>query len=361
MRRSEPMHCLDGTERSSEPTPRRVAKRARPLVSVLLPYRNNAPTIEEAIRSVLAERDVDLELVAIDDGSTDEGPAVVARLAASDPRVVRCATGGAGIVTALAHGASVANGTFVARMDGDDISLPGRFAAQVALLDTDPSLGAVATRVEGFPESAVGEGLRLYIEWQNSLVTAADHARELFVESPICHPSVMLRRAALDAAGGFVDVRWAEDYDLWLRIDALGLGIAKVPRVLFRWRHREGRLTFSDGRYSLPLFDEVKARYLAPKLHARALPVTLWGAGKTGKRMARALEPHGIRAARFVDIDPLKIGRTARGAPIVHPRSLHPGTTTVVCAVGARGARPLIRAHLVSHGFTEGTDFFFAA
>lgn len=334
---------------------------ARPLVSVLLPYRNSAPTLEEAARSVLAERDVDLELVAVDDGSTDAGPAIIAALAARDPRVIPCATGGAGIVAALAHGASRASGAFIARMDGDDVSLPGRFSAQLALLESDRTLGAVATQVEGFPEAAVGEGLRLYIAWQNALVTPADHARELFVESPVCHPSVMLSRAALDAAGGFVDVRWAEDYDLWLRIDALGLGLAKVPRVLFRWRHREGRLTFSDGRYSLPLFDEVKAHYLAPKLLARGLPVTVWGAGKTGKHLARALEPHGVRAVRFVDIDPLKIGRTARGAPIVAPEALVRGETTLVCAVGARGARSLIRARLVERGFVEGADFLFAA
>lgn len=334
---------------------------SRPLVSVLLPYRNNAATIEEAARSVLADRDVDLELVAIDDGSTDEGPGIVAALAAEDARVVACAAGGVGIVKALSHGLARARGPLIARMDGDDVSLPGRFAAQVELLESDRALGLVATQVEGFPEGAVGEGLRLYIAWQNSLVSAADHARELFVESPVCHPSVMLRRDALESAGGFVDVPWAEDYDLWLRVDALGLGIAKVPRVLLRWRHREGRLTFSDGRYALPLFDEVKARYLAPKLLGRGLPVTVWGAGKTGKRLARALEPHGVRAVRFVDIDPRKIGGVARGVTIVPPEALVRGESTVVCAVGARGARALIRAHLLERGFEEGSDFLFAA
>lgn len=333
----------------------------RPLVSVLLPYRNNAATIAEAVVSVLAERDVDLEVVAIDDGSSDEGPAIVAALAREDARVVMAATGGVGIARALAWGLERARGEVIARMDGDDVSLPGRFAAELSLLESDPRLGAVATQVEGFPESAVGEGLRRYIAWQNTLLTAEDHARELFVEAPLCHPSVVLRRAALEAAGGFADVRWAEDYDLWLRLDAAGFGLAKVPRVLFRWRHREGRATFSDGRYSLPLFDEVKARYLAPRLAARARPLTLWGAGKTGKRLARALEANGVRAARFVDIDPKKIGGVARGVGIASPAALVRGEHSIVCAVGARGARDLIRAYLVPRGFIEGDDFLFAA
>ncbi len=333
----------------------------RPLVSVLLPYRNNAATIEEALRSVLVERDVDLEVRAIDDGSTDVGPAIVARIAREDARVVTSATGGVGIANALAAGAAGARGDFIARMDGDDVSLPGRLVAEIALLERDASLGAVATQVEGFPEGAVGEGLRLYIAWQNTLLTAEDHARELFVESPVCHPSVVLRRAALDSAGGFVDPLWAEDYDLWLRLDAAGFGLAKVPEVLFRWRHSEGRLTFNDGRYALPLFDEVKASYLAPKLHARGRPVTIWGAGKTGKRLARALEPHGIRPVAFIDIDPRKVGRVARGVPIRAPESLVRGATTIVCAVGVRGARPLLRDRLGRLGFTEGDDFLFAA
>ncbi|MFO0590560.1 MAG: glycosyltransferase [Polyangiaceae bacterium] len=332
-----------------------------PLVSVLLPYRNNAPTIEEALASVLQDRDVDVEVLAIDDGSTDAGPAVVEGIARADDRVVRLASGGVGIANALARGARAARGRFVARMDGDDVSLAGRLAAEVALLEADPSLGAVATQVEGFPEGAVGEGLRRYIEWQNTLVSAADHARELFVESPVCHPSVMLRRSALDAAGGFEDPRWAEDYDLWLRLDAAGFGLAKVPRVLFRWRHREGRLTFNDGRYALPLFDEVKAKYLAPKLRARGRPITIWGAGKTGKRLARALEPHEIRPIAFVDIDPRKIGSVARGVRIHPPESVVPGATTIVCAVGARGARDVLRPRLRALGLVEGDDYLFAA
>lgn len=333
----------------------------RPLVSVLLPYRDCAPTIEEALRSVLAERAVDLEVLAIDDGSRDAGPAIVAAIARADPRVVPCSTGGAGIARALASGAARCRGELVARMDGDDVSLPGRIEAAATLLESDPSLGLAATQVEGFPEAAVGSGLRLYIEWQNALITPRDHARELFVESPVCHPSVVMRREALERAGGFLDVPWAEDYDLWLRLDAAGYGLAKVPQVLFRWRHREGRLTFSDGRYALPLFDRAKARYLAPKLLARGRPVTVWGAGKTGKRIARALEAHGVVASRFVDIDPLKIGRTARGAPVVPPGALARGEATVVCAVGARGARDLIRAHLAVRDFVEGEDYLFAS
>lgn len=330
------------------------------LVAVLMPYRDAAATVEEAARSILAQEGVRLELVAVDDGSRDDGPALVQAIAASDPRVVPVAGEGRGIVAALARGLAAARGDVIARMDADDVALPGRLARQAAALDEDPRLGVVGTQVETL--GPCGEGMRRYVAWQNGVVSAADHARELFVESPLCHPSVALPRRALDAVGGWREAPWAEDYDLWLRLDAAGWRIAKVPEVLLRWRQREGSLTFSDPRYSAACFRDARACYLAPKLLSAGRPVVVWGAGPTGRRLARALEANGVRAARFVDIDPRKIGRTARGAPIVAPDALRSrADAVVVVAVGARGARQIVRDQLTARGFVEGTDFVCAA
>jgi hypothetical protein len=244
-------------------------------------------------------------------------------------------------------------------MDADDVALPGRLARQLAVLASDARIGALGTRVETL--GACGEGMRRYVAWQNAIVSPEDHERELFVESPLCHPSVVLRREALDDAGGWREGPWPEDYDLWLRLDARGWKLAKVPEVLLSWRQGEGRATFTDPRYALERFTEARARYLAPKLAAARRPVAVWGAGPTGKRLARALERHGVHASRFVDIDPRKIGRVARGAPVVASGALRVGDETIVVAVGARGARDLVRAELTGRGFVEGVDFVCAA
>jgi glycosyltransferase involved in cell wall biosynthesis len=330
-----------------------------PLVSVLMPFRDAADTVEEAVRSVLAQDGVTLELVAVDDGSRDDGARRVSELAREDPRVVLLPARGTGIVAALAQATAAARGRILARMDADDVALPARLARQAGALAADARLGAVGTRVELL--GPCGEGMRRYVAWQNSLVTPEDHARDLFVESPLCHPSVALRRDALEAVGGWRDPPWAEDYDLWLRLDAAGWRLAKVPEVLLRWRQRAGSLTFTAERYAPQRFREARSFHLAPKLARAARPVVVWGAGPTGKRLARALEAHGVRCGRFVDIDRRKIGRTARGAPIVAPAALRPGEDVVVVAVGTRGARELVRAHLRAHGFVEGDDFVCAA
>src|SRR5262249_23262282 len=246
-------------------------------------------------------------------------------------------------------------------MDADDLCHPDRLALQVAALLADPSLGAVGTRVQAFPDDSVKNGMRRYVDWQNSLVTSFDHAREIFIESPLCHPSVVLRRSALDAVGPWREGPWPEDYDLWLRLDAAGFGLAKVPETLLRWRHHAGRATFSDPRYAPKRFRQAKAPHLAKRLRSLGRPIAIWGAGPNGRRLARALEAHAIRADFFVDIDPCKIGRSARSRPIVAPETLRRGTHTVLGAVGSLGARDLIRAQLESHGFIEGTDSLFAA
>ncbi|UJR80720.1 glycosyltransferase [Sandaracinus amylolyticus] len=332
-----------------------------PRISVLLPYRDVAETIDEALSSVLAEREVPIEVIAIDDASRDASAAKVA--AFRDPRVVMVRGEGAGIVRALQLGITHARAPFLARMDGDDVSLPGRFAAQLDALERDARLAVIGGRVDAFPDHVVQDGMRRYVAWMNALVSPEEHARDLFVEAPLCHPSVTIRRDALEQVGGYRDTEWAEDYDLWMRLDAAGWSFAKIDRDVLRWREREGRLTFSDPRYSHERHRALKARFLAPKLArlARGRALTCWGAGPTGRRFARALEQEGARFSRFVDIDPRKIGRIARGAPIVGPDVIDRARELIVVSVGAAGARALIRAELTSRGWIEGDEFVCAA
>ena len=326
------------------------------MLSVLLPYRDARETLREAMASVLAEGGLD-ELVAIDDGSRD-GSGEIAR-SLQDPRIVHVTTAGIGVAGALAGGLAAARGDLIARMDADDVSLPGRLAAELELLEGDASLGVVGCQVE--PLGEVTDGMRGYLAWQNALVTPEDHAREMFVEAVLCHPTATMRRVAVERVGGFRDAPWAEDYDLWLRMDAAGVRMAKVPRVLYAWRRHAAQVTFRDPRCSIERLRQGRAAYLAPRLRSLGRPLCIWGAGPTGKRLARELEKIGQRAELFVDIDPRKIGHRRRGAPVVGKESLPAGTHTIVVAVGARGARDLVRAELLGRGLAEGRDFVCAA
>jgi glycosyltransferase involved in cell wall biosynthesis len=335
-----------------------------PTVSVLLPVRNGGRWLETGLVSLARQTLADIEVVAVDDGSDDDSGAVLDRWAGRDPRFTVVHQPAAGLVAALNRGLERCRAPLVARMDADDVSHPRRLELEAALLASRPDLGVASCLVRHFPWRRTARGFRLYEEWLNTLRTHDEMARERFVESPLAHPSVMVRREILMESGGWRDLGWAEDYDLWLRLFEAGVRFAKVDRCLFFWREHGERLTRTDPRYSVPSFLRCKARYLARGPLACARTVVLWGAGPTGRRLSKFLAEEGVGITAVVDIDPKKIGGAMRGIPIIAPEQLPDqlGTgTVVVAAVASRGARELIRGRLVEFGLEEGGGFWCVA
>ena len=336
---------------------------AAPRVSVLLPVRDGLPFLPEALSGLAAQSLDDFEIVAVDDGSRDGSGELLAGWA--EPRLRLLRRPAAGLVAALNHGLAHCRGAYVARMDADDLVARRRLELQAAALDADPSLGVVSCRVRHFPSAAVGVGFRIYERWLNRLLSHEEILRERFIESPLPHPSVMLRREVLESAGGYRDRGWPEDYDLWLRLAQAGVRFAKLRRCLVGWRAHPGRLTLTDGRYAVERFLACKAHHLARGPLAGHPPV-VWGAGQTGRRLAKHLEREGAAPTAFVDIDPAKIGRRLRRRPVIAddelPRLLSRlERPVVVSAVSSRGARELIRQRLRGWGLVEGREFWCAA
>lgn len=328
------------------------------LISVLLPARDAAATLPAALSGVLAQRGAELELVCVDDGSTDGTAGILEQARRQDGRVRVVQGEGRGLVAALNLGLAQCRGALIARMDADDLVHHDRLRLQEALLLREPALGAAGSLVRCFPRPLT-RGLARLEEWLDGLVTAPQCREARFIESPLVHPSATFRRAALEAVGGWQDHGWAEDWDLLLRLLERGFEVAKVPEVLLWWRDSPGRLTRTGAVYRAEQMVRLRAHYLA-RGPLRDRPFELWGAGPTGKRLARALEAHGLRPRRFWDVDRGK--RVARGAPVLHASELAPpGEALLVCVVGAQGAREEIRALVAARGYLEGSDYLFAA
>jgi GT2 family glycosyltransferase len=329
-----------------------------PRWAVLLPARNAAGTLRAAARSILRGSERDLTLVVVDDASTDATPAVLARLAEEDSRVVPVAGRGAGLPAALNDGLARCDGPYVARMDADDLAHPRRLALQGAALEAVPGLWAVGSQVRAFPRRLVRDGMRRYVAWVNGLTTPALVARDLLVEAPLVHPAATIRRDRLEAVGGWRDGAFPEDYDLWLRLAAAGGRLTNLPRTLLFWRESPGRLTRTDPRYALARHVALKCAHLARVVLPGRREVALWGAGETGRAFAAALELEGLRVVLFVEVDRKKIGRTVRGAPVVSFEAVERARgLPLLVAVGAPGARDLIRGELARRGFEELRDF----
>ena len=333
-----------------------------PLVSVLLPYRDAALTIDACLQSVLAQSFRDFELLAINDHSSDTSLQQAQHFRQRDKRVRCLQAPHEGLVSALNFGLESARGTCIARMDADDRMWPRRLEKQVDALHSHRDWSLVACQVRLFPENRVRAGYREYVRWQNQCLTPADIAADIYRESPFAHPSVTFRKADIVALGGYRDGAFPEDYDLWLRMFQSGLQMAKLPEVLLDWRESPGRLSRVDARYAGHAFDHLRARYLAsdPRLqHER--PVVVWGAGRKTRLRCRPLQQRGFQVHAWIDIDPAKIGNVIQEAPVVAPDWLqqkHPRPMVLVY-VRNHGAHEPIAAFLRDSGYQRGRDYLF--
>jgi glycosyltransferase involved in cell wall biosynthesis len=191
-----------------------------------MPVRNGARWLREAVDSVLDQAFRDFELVVIDDGSVDDTLGVLDQCSRGDDRVRVLRQPPQGIVAALNLGIAAAGGSYLARLDADDIARPDRLARQLAFIERHDRVDLVSSAAQLIDEGGTVVGR----------VTPPNHpgklARHLRRGNPIVHSSVMMRAEAVRRSGGYrTAFGAAEDYDLWLRMGENG-GIANLPEPL---------------------------------------------------------------------------------------------------------------------------------
>jgi hypothetical protein len=199
-----------------------------PKVSVVMPAYNAGQYLAESIASVLRQTFSDLELLIIDDGSTDGTGDILAAI--SDPRVrIASFPNNRGIIAALNEGLSLARGEYIARMDADDVCFRRRFEQQVRFLDRHPEVGILGTAmwVQG------RRGHYLYVPEIND-----DSLKALLPFNCVfAHPTVMMRREVLANAGLAYDTMYkdVEDYGFWLECSKV-TRFANLASPLLRYR-----------------------------------------------------------------------------------------------------------------------------
>jgi hypothetical protein len=235
-----------------------------------------------------------------------------------------------------------------------------RLAEQVELLERKPELAGTGCHVRIFPRRNLQRGYRKYEQWLNAIDSPAAVRREAFVECPVAHPTLLLRREAL--ADGYREQGWPEDYDLVLRLLSSGHEIGMLPRRRLLWRHGPGRLSRSGPQYAIERFAACKADFLARSFLASSDRYTLWGYGSTGRGLRRALAAVGKRPAYIVEMHPGRLGNLIHGAPVVPPAELRrlPRLPLVVAVAGLE-PRCEIRAALRALDYREPDDFICAA
>ncbi len=324
---------------------------------MLLPAFNAAATLAPALRSIVRQTETDWECVIVDDGSTDATAELAREHARRDARFRLVSIEHAGIVAALNAGIAACRGEWVARLDADDLMQRRRLEKQRAVLQAEPAWCGVGCGVRLFPRRNMTDGLRAYEKWLAAISGPRDVAREAFVECPLAHPTLMLRREVL-ASFGYHDAPWPEDYDLVLRLLGAGKQLGTVPERLLHWRDGSSRLSRSSARYSIPAFTACKAEYLARGYLKQVERYVLWGYGDTGKALADALAQRGKHPSAIVELHPGRLGQLIRGVRVIPPEAL-PALPRQPLLVSVAGLKPRteIREALARMGFTESRDF----
>ncbi|HJN72688.1 MAG TPA: glycosyltransferase [Myxococcota bacterium] len=305
-------------------------------VSWLLPVRDD-PRLAEALASI--ELEPGDEVVVVDDGSLVPVPGAIRQPAS-------------GLVAALERGRARCRNPLIARLDADDLALPGRIGAQRRFLRDHPEVAAVGGRAR--IESAT-PGMQAYVDWVNT----CDVNSEIGVESPLFHPAVTFRAEAVEAVGGYRALLAGEpipeDYDLWLRLHAAGWRLGRVEEEVLLIRDHPERLTRTHPAYTRAAFQLTRQAHFGALLRGRR--VAVYGAGKRGRAWLRLLEEVEAELVGLVDVKP---GGTRRGHSIRPIEALGELDFDVLLVAIPRRALAESRAaiHRLRGDLVEGTDWW---
>jgi glycosyltransferase involved in cell wall biosynthesis len=209
-----------------------------PTVSVVMGVRNGGDSLAATLASLSSQEGVSLEIIVVNDGSTDGTAAILEAHAAADPRLRVLERQGRGLTRSLIEGCQAARGPFIARQDAGDISLPGRLRRQLRCLEENPEASFCSTHSrQVVPEGATA---RVYAPEPWELADG--------LTGPASHGSVMMRRSAYERAGGYRPMFYfAQDIDLWSRMVELGSHLV-VPEVLYEATLSPGSISGSRRR-----------------------------------------------------------------------------------------------------------------
>ena len=217
---------------------------APPKISVIMAVKDGEQYLRQAIDSILAQTLNEFEFIIVDDYSSDNSVNVVQGY--HDPRIRHIKNHQhLGLTVSLNRGLELARGEYIARMDADDISLPGRFEEQVHYLDHHPDVAVLGTAIrfidrEGNPlEDVIFPTEHDLIKWY------------LCFYNPIAHPTVMMRPRVIRQAGGYdPDLERSQDYDLWWRIGSIGrLANLNEIHVYFRKHANQVTSAYQDKQF----------------------------------------------------------------------------------------------------------------
>ena len=289
-----------------------------PHVSIITPYKNAEATIAETAASIFAQTHTDWEWILINDHSNQDELIVLENFL-NDPRIRVFKNEGNGIVDALVTGEKHIQGTFVTRMDADDVMPSDKLASFVEVLNNS-SQQIVTGMVTYFSDSGlVSDGYRNYEKWLNDRVLEQDFYKHIYRECPVASANWCMRTTDHFASGGFQNLRYPEDYDLVFRWKKAGLQIKGLEKLTHLWREHPMRTSRNSAHYAQESFFRLK---IAEFVANEQKPIVLLGTGQKGRLTAKLLIERGI-SFLWISHEPEKFPSGIYSVPIYGTEAIH--------------------------------------
>lgn len=330
-----------------------------PLVSILIPFKNTSQFLPECIESILEQTYKNWEVIAIDDHSTDDSISIMKQYAKEDSRIHVFTNNGAGIIEALRMAYSLCKGSYITRMDSDDIMVPKKISTLIEALISNGTGHLAIGKVKYFCEGEIGEGYFKYEKWLNTLTHSGTNYTEIYKECPIPSPCWMVHKSDLDKCDSFQPDRYPEDYDLAFRFFEHGLKCIPSKDVLHLWRDYDYRASRTSENYAQNYFLGIKLHYFFKLNYKESLPLVVWGAGKKGKNLVQNLLSKRVDF-QWICNNPKKIGKEIYGKKLQHFSALRNHTQPQVIITVANGeAQSFIRDYLKGLQLNLEQDCYF--
>ncbi|MGJ8549996.1 glycosyltransferase family 2 protein [Winogradskyella wichelsiae] len=281
---------------------------SQPLVSIVIPFKNTDTFINECISSILNQTYRNWEAIFIDDNSKDKSYKIVENISKIDFRVKLYRNNGNGIIDALRTAYKHSSGSYITRMDSDDLMTSTRLETMVISLENTGKKHIAVGQVKYFRADGLSDGFARYEKWLNKLTLEGNNYTEIYKECVIPSPCWMLHREDFDACGGFNSETYPEDYDLVFRFYKAKYKCIPCDKVLLHWRDYSTRTSRTHEHYAENSFLDLKVDYFLELNYNEARPLAIWGAGTKGKNLAKILLKQNIPFYWICD-NPKKIGK----------------------------------------------------
>lgn len=292
-----------------------------------MPIKSWGPYTADAIASIRQQSYSQLELLLV----TGMDHETVLDKVPSDARIRILKRRQPGIVSALNTGIEAAHGDYIARMDDDDLAHAHRLDTQFNYLERNPSIDICGTTIEFFSTNGSVQGGNLrYQHWLNQTDTPESLVEQLFVESPLPHPTWMAPARTWQTVGAYREFNGPEDYDWLLRAWLAGLTMGKTSGAsnqpdadgpLLQWREHSERLTHRDTRYRREAFIQLKASTLCDARCALGLNhgrgIWIVGTGRNARYWCDALHNQQANVLGFVDLPSDSRAQQKRHLPVI--------------------------------------------